>query len=630
MKNILVLFSVFHLVIFSILGQENVLYFEVQQAKSANVHFENIIFQEISANTEVFQNFDNPNEVSFFENVSFDAKNSHIKAMNLTIPIPNNRNIVLELVEVPEYFYNYEVVTEDGARRTANRDIKHYHGVVRGETNTLVAITFYEDEIMGLVCTDEGNFNIAKDSLSGKHLFYNGRNLKDKTSPTCITVDNPSLFYDPKVLFKERNRLRGDGSIIQDPVINKIVRFYVETKVDMYRRLGRDHDKVEAYISGLFNQVAALYLNVGIRTCVSEVYVWSGSDPYSGVSAGSLLIQFQDRTPSINGDLGILLTFRGKDNGYASISFDGGLCNPSTREKLAVATGLKREHETVPVYCRTVQLVTHELGHLFGLRHTHACVWNGDSTAIDGCGGIQALEPSWGGIYCPWPGYPLKKGTIMSYCDSDGPGIDFNLGFGPQPGNVIREKVLNASCLGCYIPESFTNQIITTNMTIIGCENLTFQDVTITNGAVVDIYAEEKVTLKPDFHATAGTTVTISVGTTTNTTMASYNILATTDGMTLEDPNLQNLTTSSTDFTHSRLGFKLYPNPNNGKFQLDANFPLTDIGNLKILNLLGVTVYETQNLTSNIIQLPTSATGTFFVVMILKDGTVLTQKMVVQ
>jgi hypothetical protein len=46
--------------------------------------------------------------------------------------------------------------------------------------------------------------------------------------------------------------------------------------------------------------------------------------------------------------------------------------------------------------------------------------------------------------------------------------------------------------------------------------------------------------------------------------------------------------------------------------------------------MLGATVYETQALTSNTIQLQTSATGTFFVVVILKDGTVLTQKMVVQ
>ena len=74
----------------------------------------------------------------------------------------------------------------------------------------------------------------------------------------------------------------------------------------------------------------------------------------------------------------------------------------------------------------------------------------------------------------------------------------------------------------------------------------------------------------------------------------------------------------------------LIPNPNNGAFQLETNFSLSEISNLKISNLLGLTVYETQNLTSNVIQLQNVPAGLFFVVMILKDGSVLTQKMMIQ
>jgi hypothetical protein len=76
--------------------------------------------------------------------------------------------------------------------------------------------------------------------------------------------------------------------------------------------------------------------------------------------------------------------------------------------------------------------------------------------------------------------------------------------------------------------------------------------------------------------------------------------------------------------------FSIIPNPNPGAFRFDTNFPLTDIGSIKVINLQGTTVYETQNVTNNTIQLPTATSGQFFVVMILKDGNVLTQKMVVQ
>jgi hypothetical protein len=74
----------------------------------------------------------------------------------------------------------------------------------------------------------------------------------------------------------------------------------------------------------------------------------------------------------------------------------------------------------------------------------------------------------------------------------------------------------------------------------------------------------------------------------------------------------------------------LLPNPNNGTFQIETNFLLTEVANLKITNTFGIPVYETQNLVSNTFQLPNSASGLYFVIMIMKDGTVLTQKMMLR
>jgi len=76
--------------------------------------------------------------------------------------------------------------------------------------------------------------------------------------------------------------------------------------------------------------------------------------------------------------------------------------------------------------------------------------------------------------------------------------------------------------------------------------------------------------------------------------------------------------------------FSVTPNPNAGTFQLETNFPLSDIDHLKITNTVGAVVYESQHLASNEIQLQNSAPGLYFVVMVLKDGTVLTQKVMVQ
>jgi len=75
--------------------------------------------------------------------------------------------------------------------------------------------------------------------------------------------------------------------------------------------------------------------------------------------------------------------------------------------------------------------------------------------------------------------------------------------------------------------------------------------------------------------------------------------------------------------------FSIIPNPNSGVFQLETNFSLSEISNLKISNLMGVPVFEAQNLSSNTIQLQSTVSGLHFVIIILKDGTMLTQKMVV-
>ena len=180
MKKILVLFLNIYLVIFSVFGQEHALYDEIRQAKEANTRFENVVFTRTSIDTEVLNDFINPDEVSFFEISSFHSKNNETKALNLSIPFKTT-SIVLELVEVSAYFYDYEIITSDWERFSPNKDIKHFRGVVKGDEHSLAAITIYEDEVMGLIATSEGDFNIVKNKESGKHLVYNERNLREKT-----------------------------------------------------------------------------------------------------------------------------------------------------------------------------------------------------------------------------------------------------------------------------------------------------------------------------------------------------------------------------------------------------------------------------------------------------------------
>ncbi|MDR1182942.1 MAG: hypothetical protein LBL13_13295 [Bacteroidales bacterium] len=87
----------------------------------------------------------------------------------------------------------------------------------------------------------------------------------------------------------------------------------------------------------------------------------------------------------------------------------------------------------------------------------------------------------------------------MSYCHQrTDVGINFNLGFGEQPDNVIREKVANAGCLlACDV--NFINRIVTTHTTVTGCNNINVQKVTVTNNAKLKLNPPNEVPINEEF-----------------------------------------------------------------------------------------------------------------------------------
>ena len=424
MKNIRIIL-IFICIPFLLFAQDNVIYNIIQEAKLSNKDFSKLNFTFVD-NKDTKQDIDA--EFLISEDVYY-MKYDNLTSKKLDNAISlllsfNNDSMELELLDFSNTINNYYVVTSDGMRIPANKNIRHYRGIVKNKINSFAALTFLNDEVIGLITTEKGNFNISFDQRSGNHILFRDKNLKKKIDFRCNTIDDYSFDYEPEIL--------SEGIKSVNNLNSKSVSFYFETENDIFQIRG-SVASVEGFVAGIYNQVAVLYQNEGIQTNISEIFIWTTQDPYTATNSAGLLTQFQNERTSINANLGHLLTFRSIGGGQAA-GFQG-LCSTNTTQKLAVSM-LFNNYQSVPIYSWSVFVIAHEFGHLFGSRHTHACVWNGNNTAIDGCAGT--MEGS-----CPNPGNPSEGGTIMSYCHLQDVGVNFSLGFGPQPRNVIQNNVFN-------------------------------------------------------------------------------------------------------------------------------------------------------------------------------------------
>ncbi len=508
---------------------------------------------------------------------------SHSEGLSMTLPSVgrSRQNMTLDLVEVSASFYDYVVTTSSGDRYHGDPSKgRHYRGVVRGRENeSLVALSLFEGEMMGVVSIDWGNLNIGKLQGEDTHILYNDKDLIDPPSFTCDTPDDPSLpSYDREMLLGSHRSATSTSG--------KCARLYYETEYDIYQDKGSVAN-VESYIMGLHNQVATLYANEQIETRVSELRVWDTADPYTATNTASLLSQFQSQTSSLNGDLGQLLTFRSVGGGRAYV---GTLCFSNPSYRIGVS-GIAPSFENFPTYSWSVMVVTHEFGHLFGSQHTHACVWNGDNTAIDGCAG--STEGS-----CDVPGYPPEGGTIMSYCHQRSVGINFSEGFGPQPGNVIRDRVTNGSCLGncgnpCPDDLTITEYVSAGSTDIQQAGSTLTATNTIAANASATYSAGTYVVLSPGFHAKQGSTFLgyIEACGAAGTTSSA-----------ITDPIVAVEDTSPRDAVETLAGMAkavpqsltVFPNPTSGRVTIDLGNEIAG-GDLSVslYDLLGNELYRT-------------------------------------
>ena len=366
------------------------------------------------------------------------------KNQTLEIDIPFESSfITLQLIRNKKINNQTNFKTASGKEFYAGPEVGYY-GVIKNQKNTLVAITFFEDNMMGFISNRNGNYCLGKISSvkwgNNKYILYNDKRLISFIKPSCTVMQNG---------LDAGNGSAASNSAVGTPA--KCLKVRIVTDYKMFQALGSNPATVRDYVSGLFQMVKTVYQNesINIYYDAMDVLVWDVNDPYGGS-----LYNFSSQMSSsgFNGDVAHLLS--GYSGGGAA--WPNTLCG-SAYGRTAMSVDITRYASAGWMFPQTYEAkeMAHEVGHNIGSPHTQACFWNDGNNScrpIDGCAQPEAPQVAFGSpctICANIVPIPNEGGTIMSYCDATPPGVGVLLanGFGTQPGNYIRAKIANASCL---------------------------------------------------------------------------------------------------------------------------------------------------------------------------------------
>lgn len=425
-----ILFSFFVFFGFSLVAQEA----KPIAKKIEHYHQERVKFEPY----RVFSRNTSPEKVDLYNEMAKDAVVLNLNSDELE-RLQSERP---EVIEISFPYQDHEITVElfrkniltDGFYATDERNERldyepglYYRGIVQNDPTSIVAFSFFKKGAMGVASAlGTGNVVVGKTKTSPDYLSYTDHTL---TSP------NPFRCGVEESVTKQLEKSVQDDVASQQTttLTTNCVRIYYEIAYQPYLDNNSDNTATLNWITGVHNNIATLYANDDIQIALSDVLVWTNQDPYIN-DYETNLSDFRNNRLAFDGDLAHLVN----SPSTTSVAFLNSLCEGSRY----AYSGVSQFYNLIPTYSWTIQAMTHEMGHALGSPHTHACAWNGNNTAIDGCGPAAGFDENCDAAL-------PASGTIMSYCHLV-PSVGINLanGFGTQPATLIQNTIDSKNCLG--------------------------------------------------------------------------------------------------------------------------------------------------------------------------------------
>lgn len=365
----------------------------------------------------------------------------------LEIEIPyQNQIITVQLYKVSPFAEGFHVDTDKKSNLNYEKG-SYYRGIIKGDSSSIVSFNFFKNECNAIISNKIlSNLVIVKLDKTNNlddYIVYKDKDLKVLNQFKCNTKEEINPI--PEAFDNQAKSINS----------TRCVTVYFEIDFDLYSQNGSSTLNTTNWMTSVFNNVQTIYNNDGITVAIKSIFIWTTIDPYNGVGISSVdyLYKFNELRPVFDGDLGQLIGIDEGGLGGVAVGING-LCGNNNFSYSDVFLNF----DTVPVYSWTINVISHELGHLMGSAHTHDCAWNGNNTRIDNCGPNAGFP---GNGDCTNNGEtPVDGGTIMSYCHLSGDGVNFANGFGVQPASRILNKVNLSNCLSTNCTDTCINKIL--------------------------------------------------------------------------------------------------------------------------------------------------------------------------
>lgn len=399
------------------------------------------------------------------------------EVISFSVPINGvSKTLMLHKAKIFAPDFSVRLKDQNGTRATrAMQQGIFYRGFEIGNEYSIAALSFFDNEIGGVISIagEAGNYNLVLNKQNPgaeneNYLLFKESDVKNASAifPLCTGELKTGAPATPH-----------KATAAASAISCRTVSLALHADYKLYMKNSGSSAATETYLYVLFNGVATLFENDGVRLVLQEVTIHITNDFYPTESSHDILYRFgNDINTNTTADLMQIVSGHtittSSGSTYAplgGVAWLDVLCStPYYYAPWETYIGPYSMINTVgnpalpaiPVYSWDISCSTHELGHNFGSPHTHSCAWNGDDTPIDGCG--PTANEDYGSPGCPIGPIPsaLVKGTIMSYCHLlPGIGISFSNGFGPQPAALIKSNVAEAPCLtDDYMPTLVLDQ----------------------------------------------------------------------------------------------------------------------------------------------------------------------------